>query len=166
MRRTLVAGIGNIFFGDDAFGCEVVRALATRPLPAGVTVKDFGVRTLDLAYALLDGFDQLILVDTVSRGRAPGTLCLLALDGGEGPERNAVFGAHGLDPTEVLARARALGAKLPSVRLVGCEPECFGSEREPREELSSPVRAAVTEAASFIEQLLRDARPVSAGEGA
>jgi hydrogenase maturation protease len=157
MTRTLVAGIGNIFFGDDAFGCAVVRELAGRELPAGVTVRDFGIRTLDLAYALLDDFDEVILVDTVSRGRAPGTLCLLALDGDHTTEPPEPSGAHGLAPEEILSRARLLGANWRCVRLLGCEPEGFGDE------LSAPVRAAVLEAARWIEELVSEERDERAG---
>ena len=73
----LIAGIGNIFFGDDAFGVEVVRRLAARPLPAGVVVKDFGIRGFDLACALQDGYDAVILVDAMQRGAPPGTLHVL-----------------------------------------------------------------------------------------
>jgi hydrogenase maturation protease len=158
MTRTLVAGIGNIFFGDDAFGCEVVRALGTRRLPDGVVVKDFGVRTLDLAYALSE-FERVILVDAVSRGRAPGTLCLLELDAEPATEPPVLSRGHGLASHEVLARARALGAKLSSVRLVGCEPERLGDEAEPRNELSGPVQAAVAQAACWVEQLLSGELP-------
>ena len=159
MTRTLVAGIGNIFFGDDAFGCEVVRALGTRKFPDGVVVKDFGIRTLDLAYAIAD-FERVILIDAVSRGRAPGTLCLLELDvEAAESEQPALTGGHGLAAHEVLARARALGAKLPSVRLVGCEPERLGDEEEPRGELSEPVQAAVAEAARWVERLLSGELP-------
>ena len=38
----LIAGIGNIFLGDDAFGVEVARSLARRTLPGEIQVKDFG----------------------------------------------------------------------------------------------------------------------------
>ena len=61
--RILDAGIGNIYMGDDAFGCEVVRALAARPLPDSVRVTDFGIRSYDLAYAIMDQNDVVILID-------------------------------------------------------------------------------------------------------
>src|ERR1700723_2432639 len=76
----LVAGIGNIFLGDDGFGVEVVRGLTTRSMPEGVTVKDFGIRGFDLAYALLDPWDTVILVDALPRGEAAGTLFVLEPD--------------------------------------------------------------------------------------
>ena len=71
--RTLVAGVGNIFQRDDAFGVEVIRLLAGRPRPAGVKVADFGIRGVHLVYELLDGCDLFVLVDAAQRGCAPGT---------------------------------------------------------------------------------------------
>ena len=80
MKKILVAGIGNIFFGDDAFGCEVARQLAQRPLPKGVCVTDFGIRSYDLAYAIMDGYDAIILVDATPQGAEPGTVYLIEPD--------------------------------------------------------------------------------------
>ena len=80
MKRILVAGIGNIFFGDDAFGCEVAKELAQRPLPEGVRVIDFGIRSYDLAYAIMDDYDATILVDASPRGSPPGTVYLIEPD--------------------------------------------------------------------------------------
>jgi hydrogenase maturation protease len=55
-RRVLVAGIGNIFQSDDAFGVEVAQPpRGTRTLPPGVRVEDFGIRGVHLAYELLEG---------------------------------------------------------------------------------------------------------------
>ena len=51
----LIAGIGNIFLGDDGFGVEVAKRLSGETLPAEVTVRDYGIRGLHLAYEMLDG---------------------------------------------------------------------------------------------------------------
>jgi hydrogenase maturation protease len=51
----LIAGLGNIFLGDDASGVEVVRRLSVQALPDSVRVADFGIRALHLAYELLEG---------------------------------------------------------------------------------------------------------------
>ena len=80
MSRVLVAGIGNIFFGDDAFGCEVAAELVKRSWPDGVNIVDFGIRAYDLAYAIMDGYDATILIDAAPRGERPGTVYLLELD--------------------------------------------------------------------------------------
>jgi hydrogenase maturation protease len=154
--RILVAGIGNIFLGDDAFGVEVVRRLAQRPLPEGVRAIDFGIRGLDLAYALLDDYDAVILVDAAPRGEAPGTLYVLEPDTAVAPEADAgatLFDAHSLDPVKVLRLVAALGGQVRRLLLVACEPEVCDPE-EMRDGLSPPVRAAVDEAIPLIEALV------------
>jgi hydrogenase maturation protease len=154
--RVLVAGVGNIFLGDDAFGVEVVRRLAQRPLPPEVRLIDFGIRGLDLAYALLDGYDLAVLVDAVSRGGTPGTLYVIEpdLDGTGDASAGRAVEAHGMDPAEALRLARALGGPQPAVRVVGCEPATLAPAEEGTV-LSAPVEAAVEEAIAIIESLVR-----------
>jgi hydrogenase maturation protease len=155
----LIAGIGNIFLGDDAFGCEVVRRLATRPQSEDVRVRDFGIRGLDLVYALLDEPETVILVDAVPRGQQPGTLYVIEPDLAhlDNPETLLVE-THGMDPVKVLRMAQAMGGRFHRVLLVGCEPESFGleDEGEGRMGLSAPVEAAVDEAIRVIESLVSD----------
>jgi hydrogenase maturation protease len=155
MARVLVAGVGNIFFGDDAFGCEVARALSTRPQPDDVVVRDFGIRTLDLSYALLDGVERLILIDAMARGGAPGTLYVLAPEMPTAPASGAL-GGHGVTAEQVVSTALALGAAPPALRVVGCEPFALGSELEPLSALSPAVRAAVPRAVELVEGLLEE----------
>ena len=153
----LVAGIGNIFLGDDAFGVEVVRRLATRELPEAVRVVDFGIRSFDLAYALQDGYDTTILVDACPRGETPGTLFVLHPDL-DSPEMSgdqpAPLDAHGMNPVSVLRLAKSMSAKLNKVLVVGCEPVSLGGE-EGHMGLSEPVAAAVSEAANLVESLVK-----------
>ena len=104
--RVLIAGIGNVFLGDDGFGVALAGRLARRDLPAGVDVVDYGIRGMDLAYALLDGWDAVILLDATPRGEAPGTLYVIEPDV-ESIEAAAPE-AHGMDPVRVLALARAI----------------------------------------------------------
>src|SRR5438128_9638787 len=121
--RVLIAGVGNIFLGDDAFGVHAVRRLATRPLPEGIRVIDFGIRGIDLAYALLEGYEAAILVDAVPRGGKPGTLYVLEPDQESLQDAtDAGWAGHRLDPMNVLRLVRALGGPRPILRLVGCEP--------------------------------------------
>jgi len=157
--RILVAGVGNIFRGDDAFGVEVVRRLAGRPLPAGVRAVDFGTRGHDLAYAILDGYDVVILVDTTCRADSPGTLCTLEP---EAPARvtTAPTGTgltHGVNLPAVFQLVRLLGGTLPCVRLVGCEPLTLGTEEDGAMGLSEPVRVAVDGAVELVEALIAEA---------
>jgi hydrogenase maturation protease len=148
-----VAGIGNVFFGDDGFGVAVAGRLAASTLPAGVEVVDYGIRGMDLAFALRD-YDVAIFVDAVPRGGAPGTLYVIEpdLDGAEvGPD------AHAMDPVKVLALAQGLGDSLPRVLVVGCEPAVVPTgEEELSAELSEPVRAALDEAVRTVEALLEE----------
>jgi hydrogenase maturation protease len=154
VKRVLVAGVGNLFLGDDAFGVEVVRELLRQPQLPQITVRDFGTRGLDLAYTLADGFDALLLIDAVKRGHAPGTLSVLEPDFTPSePTPELVGPSHGVDPCRVFALVRALGGEVPEARLVGCEPLGFGSEEEPMLELSEPVRAAIAPAALLVRQL-------------
>ncbi len=149
--KILVAGVGNIFLGDDGFGVEVALALSKRQLPESVQVKDFGIRGFDLAYALLDPWDTVILVDALPRGEAAGTLYVLE------PDLSAAEPAinpHGMDPVRVLSMAASLGTISAKVLVVGCEPQDFGDEFEGRMGLSSPVQAAVEEAANMVMRLV------------
>src|SRR5262245_19086789 len=144
--RVLIAGIGDIFLGDDAFGSEVARRMAGRPLPEGVRVVDFGIRGLDLTYALLDGCAAAILVDATPRGEAPGTLYVIEpgpeeLDPAGGPD--PLIETHGMDPLKVLCLASAMGSCTRRVLVVGCEPAVLGTDDDPVMALSAPVEAAV-----------------------
>jgi len=157
--KILVACVGNIFLGDDGFGVEVARALGRRKLPENVTVKDFGIRGFDLAYALLDAWDLVVLVDALPRGQAAGTLYVLEPDlsaAGE-PEINP----HGMDPVRVLTMARSMGTISAKVVVVGCEPQDFGDELEGRMGLSAPVEAVVEEAADMVMQQAANGQPKS-----
>ena len=157
--RLLIAGIGNIFLGDDAFGCEVARRLAGRPRPDGVRLVDFGIRGFDLALALLDeSVDVAILVDAVPRGEPPGTLYVIEpeWDRQSGPEAGAgsPVEMHSLDPVKVLRLVLTLGGQPKRVLLVGCEPTPFQEDEDPPTELSEPVRRAVDEAVRMVESLV------------
>jgi hydrogenase maturation protease len=152
----LVAGIGNIFLGDDGFGVEVVRRLTAVKLPAAVRVIDFGIRGFDLAYALQDGYRTTILVDACPRGDAPGTLYVIEPDLKtlDSPESSpAVADAHAMNPLSVLRMARAMNIEINDVLLVGCEPETLGGE-EGRMGLSTSVQNAARDAVPMIESLI------------
>ncbi len=160
--RILVAGVGNVFLGDDGFGVEVVQRLQTRPLPAGVQVHDIGIRGVHLAYELLDGCELLVLVDTAETGAAPGTVSViepsttvdLETDARApgGPDRAPVppMDAHGLTPDQVFALVRHLGGKLGRALVVACQP----ADMNPGMGLSEPVLAAVPEAVALVEEIV------------
>ena len=143
----LVAGIGNLFFGDDAFGIEVARALAAAP-PAGARVEDFGIRALHLAYELLEPHPMCIIADCMPRGGPPGSLYVLEPD--EVAAAGSPADAHGMSVEAVFAAVRALGGTMPRTLLVGCEPASV----EPGIGLSEAVARAVPEAVEMIRDLI------------
>jgi hydrogenase maturation protease len=152
----LVAGIGNIFLGDDAFGVEVVRRMAGLKLPESVRVSDFGIRGFDLAYALQDGYETTILLDACPHGEAPGTLYVIEPDlkALDDPENSRTpLEAHAMNPMNVLRMAKAMNIEVKNVLLVGCEPETLGGE-EGQMGLSAPVDAAADEAVKLVESLV------------
>jgi len=151
--RVLIAGVGNIFLGDDAFGVAVAQRLLRRTWPAEVRVVDFGIRGLDLTYALLDGCETVILVDATPRGGRPGTLYVLQPASAAAPE-DAAIEMHTMDPVKVLRLAQAMGAPVERVLVVGCEPAAGDAVEEMALGLSAPVQAAVEEAVPLVESLV------------
>ncbi|MBY6242549.1 hydrogenase maturation protease [Methylosinus sp. Sm6] len=156
MTRILVAGIGNIFRGDDAFGVEVARALAGGVLAREADVVDFGIRGVDLAFALTDGYDIAILVDAAPRGEEPGTLSVVEPQIGD-DEDEAIVSAHDLDPASVLRSVAQMGGPCPRLLLVACEPLTLGGD-DGAMALSAPVAAAVAPAARLVERLVASLR--------
>lgn len=161
----LVAGIGNIFLGDDGFGVEVVRQLSARPHAEHVRVADYGIRGFDLAFALLDDPEATILIDAMPRGGAPGTVYVLDPDLNAGATTSqpdhaeGSFQGHAMTPDSVFALVRTLGGTPHNVTIVGCEPLTFGPENEGSMELSEPVANAVGEAVTVVERLLAQLVP-------
>jgi hydrogenase maturation protease len=153
-HRILIAGIGNIFMGDDAFGCEVIRELAERELPNEVALQDFGIRSYDLAYALIEDYEAIVLVDAVARGASPGTVFLIEPELGH-PGAEAAVDPHTMNPMLVLQTAQRLGGIKAKVYVAGCEPQSLEPE-DGQLSLSAPVQAAVPEAAAMIVTLLSD----------
>jgi len=167
MSKVLVAGVGNIFFTDDAFGCEVVRRLADETLPEGVTVADFGIKGVHLAYELLDGYDTVIMVDAAPCGGKPGDLYLIepklediaesplaqaAIDG-----ESALVDAHGLEPDAIFGMFKALRgsdeAVLERALVVGCEPENVEEGIGLTETVSAAVEPAVRRLVEIIHKV-------------
>jgi hydrogenase maturation protease len=156
LKKILIAGIGNIFLGDDGFGTEVARRLATEQFPAGVRVVDFGIRGLDLAYALMEGYQTTILVDAYPGKEQPGTIFVVEPDLKElnaTIDAQGIVDAHSMNPLNVLRMAAGMGAQLKGILLVGCVPATFGPE-EGKMGLSEPVASAVDEAAKLVASLV------------
>ena len=157
----LVACVGNIFLGDDGFGVEVARSLARRKLSPEVLVKDYGIRGFDLAYALLEPWDAVILVDALPRSAAPGTLYIVEPDLSRMGDPSALgmeMNPHGMDPVRVLNLALTMAPVLAPVFIVGCQPNDFGDELDGRMGLSATLQAAVEEASDMVEELVAKIR--------
>jgi hydrogenase maturation protease len=155
-KKILIAGIGNIFLADDAFGVEVANRLATQSFPPGVRVADFGIRGFDLAYALMDGYETTILVDAYPGQGEPGTLFVVEpalAEINQGAAQPATLDAHAMNPVSVLRMAAGMGAQLKRILLVGCVPATLGPQ-EGQMGLSEPVAAAVDEAVKLIASLV------------
>jgi len=151
-EQILVACIGNIFLGDDGFGVEVARELEQTQLSSGVKVVDFGIRGLDMAYALLHPWQAVVMVDAIKRGGSPGTLYLM--QPGDSSSAQPGLDPHDMDPVRVIKTARSLGEVNAELFIVGCEPKDFGDEVEGRMGLSMQVQAAVPEAVSMVREMV------------
>lgn len=157
--RMLIAGVGNIFLGDDGFGVEVANRLASEGLPDWVRVADYGISGMHLAYDLAEGFETTILVDATPRGSDPGTVYVMELDpaapsaaAAPEPVRGIpLLDGHGMQPDVVFGMLNLLGAEAGRVLLVGCEPASI----DERIGLSEPVTAAVDEAVRIVLDLVR-----------
>lgn len=168
-RRVLVACIGNIFLGDDGFGVEVAQQLRKRVYPPGVQVVDFGISGVELAYSLLDPYDELVLVDAVQRGKQPGTVYLIepdlsSINAQTGVEARRVgLDTHSMDPLKVLAFAKTLGMQSVHTLIVGCEIANIGNTEDYEEMqmgLSEPIQTAVGEAVKLVDSLVHDWFPM------
>ena len=153
--RVLIAGIGNIFHGDDAFGVAAARKLLAETPDPNVKVVDFGIRGIDLVFSFMDGYDLVVLVDAVSRGGDPGTIYVIEPDLDGLDAGASMIDGHSLDPWQVLQQAHQMGAPFGKVVVVGCEPESMDSE-EGQMGLSAPVEAAIGSAISTIRTLVSD----------
>jgi hydrogenase maturation protease len=148
--NVLVAGIGNVFLGDDGFGVEVIKHIAPDSVPAGTTIADFGIRGVHLAYELLDGYDVLVLVDAMQLNEPPGTVAIFE------PDVDAIdpagVDAHSMSPAVVLGLLAGMGGRVPRVVVVGCQPLTLAEGMN----LSEPVSAAVMPAVETIRRVLTD----------
>jgi hydrogenase maturation protease len=154
--RVLVAGVGNIFLGDDGFGVEVVNRIDPATVPAGVKVADFGIRGVHLAYELLEGYDVLVLVDAVSQRAAPGTLSLIEHDPAAASRGGtiAAMDAHGMDPAAVLAMAGDMGARVERILVLACEAGSLDEGIGLSEAVAGAVPVAVEQLTELLSALV------------
>lgn len=165
--RTLVAGVGNIFQRDDAFGVEVIRLLAEqhRTWPAGVEIADFGIRGVHLVYELLGGCDLFVLVDAAQRGQAPGTITVLEVEPEHMSAPTGVMDAHGLAPDQVFAMLAQMGAHPGRSLVVACEPADVSPGMGLTDEVQAALPAAVRAVAEILDGSTHE-KPTQQKEGA
>jgi len=157
-KQILVAGVGNAWLQDDAFGGEVARRLEQQGVPSGVTVLDFGTSGLDLAYEVMRGYDALLLVDATRQGGAPGTLYVMepAREDVEGSiEDGEMIDPHDMNPQTVLRFVNATGGWPGKVLVIGCEP---GEIDDVGLGLSPAVEAAVAGAMELVLETIAELR--------
>ncbi|WP_328334483.1 hydrogenase maturation protease [Kribbella sp. NBC_00382] len=150
----LVAGLGNMFCSDDAFGVSVIEELAKREWPDHVEVQDFGIRGIHLAYQLLEPYELVVLVDVVQRGGAPGSVYVVEAEPDPEPGPEVSMDAHDLGPDAVLSLVPRLGGTLGKVVVVGCEPADLGTGIG----LTPAVQGAVETAARLVTDLVLEQR--------
>jgi hydrogenase maturation protease len=161
--RTMVAGVGNVFLRDDAFGVEVVRLLAEQPCPEGVEIRDFGIRGIHLVYELLNGCDLFILVDAAARGEAPGTVTVLEVELPTVDKMDRpVMDAHSMNPDAIFALLASLGGRPGRSLVVACEP----AEIDAGMGLSDPVLQALPHAVRAVQEILAEAAADSGPQAA
>jgi len=160
-KRIVVAGVGNVFMQDDAFGVEVVKRLLDKGPREGVEIYDVGIGGLKLAYDLLRGYDGLIMIDASKRGGKPGTLYVIEPKEEEinsDLQQGGAIDPHGGDPAMVLRFVKALGAWPPKVLIVGCEPATVNDFEMG---LSAPVSAAIDDAVKLVETTIEEIQNAS-----
>jgi hydrogenase maturation protease len=157
----LIAGIGNIFLGDDAFGVEVAQRLMKQEWPEEVRVADFGIRGIDLVYGILEGYGTVILVDAAPRGGSPGDLYVIEPEPVEvEPDELGMYAPlemHRMDPLHVMRAVSLMGGAVGRVLVVGCEPTPLVDEEDIQATLSEPVQAAIDPAIQLIRELINEA---------
>lgn len=156
--KVLVAGIGNIFFGDDGFGVEVANRLGTAVLPAGVRLGEYGIRGVHLAYELLDGYDALVLVDALPMGEEPGTVAVIEVDPADiGVDGTVPMDAHSMNPATVLGLLAGLGGQVGRVLVVGVEPAVISEGIGLSPVVEAAVASAVTTVVEVVAELISPA---------
>ncbi len=150
-KPVVILGCGNIFFGDDAFGCAVVEYVESHiGVPDSVCLLDAGTGVRNLLFTITLSPakpKRLLILDAVDVGRAPGEL--FELDPAEVPAvKIDDFSMHQM-PTSNLLRELQEQCGL-EVRILACQTGTLPDQVAPG--LSAPVARAVAEAASWVAQ--------------
>lgn len=158
--RVLVAGVGNTLRVDDGFGVVVARRLQEMTLPEGVNVLETGTSGMTLVQELMEGYDALIVLDIVDRGRPPGTIMLIEPELRDATlmthdERHSLTGnTHLANPSSVMMMAQSMGNLPPRVLMVACQPyDATGLGMELSPQVTAAVEVAIVEVESELARL-------------
>ena len=151
-ERILVAGVGNVFLRDDAFGVEVARLLAERPQPPGVQVRTTASAASTWSTSCSTAMTCSCWWTRPPRGEAPGTVTVLEVDM-PGPQTQPVIDAHSLTPDAIFGLLSSLGGHPGRSLVVACEPADIDAGMG----LSDPVQAALPHAVRAVEEILAEA---------
>lgn len=147
MAAIRIIGLGNLFRGDDAVGLLAARRLRER-LDSSAEVLETegdGLALLDL----MEGADQVMLIDAVQSGGHPGTTVRLDLSKESRWGSLAPCSTHALGIAEAIDLARALGRLPKQVILYGIEIESLESGAA----ISESVRGGLD---IVVEQVLKE----------
>lgn len=151
----LIAGVGNIFLGDDAFGSVVVDRMANSNLPLQARIVDFGIRGFDLSFELLKNYDLVIFIDAISKGSGPGSISVLEITPANVPDTSAPD-AHGMVLAKSIELARTMGARFGKLCVIGCKPETVEPKQNGEFALSASVAAAVEPAIQLVHLVVKE----------
>ena len=129
-----IIGCGNTDRGDDSAGILVARRLRELGLDAVEHCGD-GFALLELWH----GSDDVVLVDAMVSGAAPGTVSVWDAASQPPQAQDGLCSTHGFGPAEAFAIGRALGRLPRRVRIFGIEAIQF----EPGSNASPEVLAAI-----------------------
>ncbi len=153
-ERILVAGIGNLLMGDDAFGPMVIEALEKEKFSENIELRDMGTAGLTVATDL-EGYDTVIFIDSMEMEEEPGTLRQLQVNVEEITPTDAMelsrLTLHEVGLEGLLKFSKAIGTLPTTVYIIGCKPESLGATYS----LSPRVSEAVPEAVEHVKKLLK-----------
>ncbi|MCF8126746.1 MAG: HyaD/HybD family hydrogenase maturation endopeptidase [Desulfotignum sp.] len=131
MKKLLVLGVGNILLMDEGIGVHAVHAfLEENRSTDQVDFIDGGTFTQDIFY-LFENYENILVLDIVRAGHAPGTIFCLE-EGDLRKDEKQMLSLHDIDLLDSLGMAQMRGHR-PYLRVIGIEPEKidWGTELTP-----------------------------------
>lgn len=152
VQRILVAGVGDILRGDDAFGILAIRELQKRELPENVDLAPFRAESSNLVSEIKNGYDAVILVEATPQGGEPGSIYIFDPEVDPIEAGQAIFSSRFRKPEMGLRVLDALDGYKGRILIVGCEPESFENVAT----LSKSARSALAVTVCLLERLVHE----------